>query len=81
METESALYQLMGVRRNGVTNDITNSDGKYQEIIWKSDECSGLPLGLYHNHIHIPRYYSTILISNWYPLFSNQFIPVLSIIE
>ena len=27
METESALYQLMGVRMNGVMNGITNSDG------------------------------------------------------
>ena len=33
METESALYQLMGVRMNGVMNSITNSDGQYQEII------------------------------------------------
>ena len=33
METESALYQLMGVRMNG----ITNSDGQYQEIIRRSD--------------------------------------------
>ena len=37
METESALYQLMGVRMNGVMNDITNSDGQYQEIIRRSD--------------------------------------------
>ena len=37
MEPESALYQLMGVRMNG----ITNSDGQYQEIIRKSDEYSG----------------------------------------
>ena len=40
METESALYQLMGVRMNGVMNGITNSDGQYQEIIRKSDEYS-----------------------------------------
>ena len=33
METESALYQLMGVRMNG----ITNSDGQYQEIIRRLD--------------------------------------------
>ena len=37
METESALYQLMGVRMNGVMNGITNSDGQYQEIIRRSD--------------------------------------------
>ncbi len=41
METESALYQLMGVRMNGVMNGITNSDGEYQEIIRKPDEYSG----------------------------------------
>ena len=41
MEKESALYQLMGVRMNGVMNGITNSDGQYQEIIRKSDEYSG----------------------------------------
>ena len=40
METESALYQLMGVRMNGVMNGITNSDGQYQEIIRRSDEYS-----------------------------------------
>ena len=37
METESALYQHMGVRMNGVMNGITNSDGQYQEIIRRSD--------------------------------------------
>ena len=37
MAKESALYQLMGVRMNGIMNDITNSDGEYQEIIRKSD--------------------------------------------
>ena len=41
METESALYQLMGIRMNGVMNGITNSDGEYLEIIRKSDEYSG----------------------------------------
>ena len=41
METESALYQLMGVRMNGVMNGITNSDGQYQEIIRRSDIYSG----------------------------------------
>jgi hypothetical protein len=40
MEKESALYQLMGVRMNGIMNGITNSDGQYQEIIRKSDEYS-----------------------------------------
>ena len=37
MTKENTLYQLMGVRMNGVMNDITNSDGQYQEIIRKSD--------------------------------------------
>lgn len=33
METESALYQLMGIRINGVINGITSSDEQYQEIV------------------------------------------------
>ncbi len=37
MEKDSALYQLMGVRMNG----ITDSDGEYQAIIRRSDEYSG----------------------------------------
>ena len=37
METESALYQLMGVRMNGVMDGITNSVGQYQKIIRRSD--------------------------------------------
>ena len=41
MEKDSALYQLMGVRMNGVMNGITNSDGEYQAILRKSDEYSG----------------------------------------
>ena len=43
MEKDSALYQLMVVRMNGVMNDITNSDGEYQAILRKSDEYSGRP--------------------------------------
>ncbi len=52
MAKESALYQLMGIRMNGIMNDITNSDGEYQEIIRKSDEYSdrleriGLPVDI-----------------------------------
>lgn len=52
METESALYQLMGIRMNGIMNDIANSDGEYQETIRKSDEYSdrleriGLPVDI-----------------------------------
>ena len=41
MEKDSALYQLMLVRMNGIMNDITNSDGEYQEIVRKSNEYSG----------------------------------------
>ena len=41
MGKESALYQLMGIRMNGVMNGITNGDREYQEIIRKSDEYSG----------------------------------------
>ena len=37
MAKENALYQLMGVRMNGVMNDITNNDGQYQEITRRSD--------------------------------------------
>ena len=37
MAKDSALYQLMSVRMNGIMNDImndiTNSTGEYQEII------------------------------------------------
>jgi len=41
MAKDSALYQLMSVRMNGVMNDITNSDGEYQAILRKSDIYSG----------------------------------------
>ncbi len=52
MEKDSALYQLMDVRMNGVMNDIVGSDGEYQEIIRRSDEYSsklekiGLPVDI-----------------------------------
>lgn len=41
MEKDSALYQLMGIRMNGVMNGITYGDGKYQAILRRSDEYSG----------------------------------------
>lgn len=41
MEKDSALYQLMDTRMNGVTNSITNNDGEYQEIIRRFDVYSG----------------------------------------
>ena len=40
MEKKSELYQLMGVRMNGVMYAITNKDMDYQEIIRKSDKYS-----------------------------------------
>ncbi len=40
MEKDSALYQLMDTRMNGVMNGITSSDGEYQAIIRRSDEYS-----------------------------------------
>ncbi len=43
MEKDSALYQLMDTRMNGVMNGITNSDGEYQAILRKSDIYSGKP--------------------------------------
>ena len=41
MEKDSAFYQLMDARMNGVMNGIVNGDGEYQAIIRKSDEYSG----------------------------------------
>lgn len=35
---DSALYQLMNIRMNGVINDIVSSDEEYQAILWRSDE-------------------------------------------
>lgn len=43
MEKDSALYQLMGIRMNGIMNGITNGDREYQAIIRKSDEYSVKP--------------------------------------
>ena len=40
MGKDFSLYQLMGIRMNGIMNDITYSDGEYQEIARKSDEYS-----------------------------------------
>ena len=41
MEKDSALYQLMDVRMNGIMNGIVSSDGEYQAILRKSDVYSG----------------------------------------
>jgi hypothetical protein len=41
LEKDSALYQLMDTRMNGVMNSIVSSDGEYQTILRKSDIYSG----------------------------------------
>ena len=41
MEKDSALYQLMDTRMNGVMNGIVSGDGEYQAILRKSDIYSG----------------------------------------
>ena len=41
MEKDSALYQLMDTRMNGVMNGIVSDDGEYQAILRKSDIYSG----------------------------------------
>ncbi len=41
MEKDSALYQLIGTRMNGVMNGIVSGDGEYQAILRKSDIYSG----------------------------------------
>jgi hypothetical protein len=40
MDKNTVLYQLMGMRVNGVLNRIVESDADYQEIVRKSGECS-----------------------------------------
>lgn len=49
METDSVMYQLMGMRMNGIMNEVTNSDMEYQEISRKSDVYSS---GL--DALHLP---------------------------
>ena len=41
MEKDSALYQLMDTRMNGIMNGIVSGDGEYQAILRKSDIYSG----------------------------------------
>ena len=41
MEKDSALYQLMDTRMNGVMNGIVSGDGEYQAILRRSDIYSG----------------------------------------
>ena len=41
LEKDSALYQLMDTRMNGIMNGIVSGDGEYQAILRKSDIYSG----------------------------------------
>ncbi len=41
LEKDSALYQLMDTRMNGIMNGIVSDDGEYQAILRKSDIYSG----------------------------------------
>lgn len=41
MDKNSALYQLMDIRVNGIMDEITRTDEEYQAIIQKADEYSG----------------------------------------
>ena len=40
MDKNSALYQLMDIRVNGIMDEITREDEVYQAIIQKADEYS-----------------------------------------
>ena len=40
MDTKSPLYQLMGLRMNGIMNEITAQDEDYQSLIKKADKCT-----------------------------------------
>lgn len=41
MDKESVLYQLMGMRMNGIMNGITEQDEDYQALLQAVDEYSG----------------------------------------
>lgn len=41
MDKQSTLYQLMGMRMNGVMNGITEQDEDYQALLRAVDEYSG----------------------------------------
>ena len=40
MDTKSPLYQLMGLRMNGIMNEITAQDEDYQSLLKRADECT-----------------------------------------
>ena len=40
MDTKSPLYQLMGLRMNGIMNEITAHDEDYQSLLKRADECT-----------------------------------------
>ena len=41
MDKKSVLYQLMGMRMNGIMNGITKQDKDYQALLRAVDEYSG----------------------------------------
>ena len=43
MDKNSTLYQLMGMRMNGIMNGITEQDEDYQALLQEVDKYSSLP--------------------------------------
>ncbi|MBD5496081.1 MAG: hypothetical protein HDR12_17365 [Lachnospiraceae bacterium] len=41
MDKKSTLYQLMGMRMNGIMNRITEQDEDYQALLQEVDKYSG----------------------------------------
>lgn len=41
MDKKSTLYQLMGMRMNGIMHGITEQDEDYHALLQVVDECSG----------------------------------------
>ena len=41
MDKKSTLYQLMGMRMNGIMNGITEQDEDYQALLQEVDKYSG----------------------------------------
>ncbi len=64
MGKNSALYQLMDTRMNGVMNNITNRDGEYQEIIRRSDVYFGRLEQMVKQKCDCPLYFLDIYHSN-----------------
>ena len=42
MDKQSALYQLLGMRMNGIMNGITEQDEDYQALLQEVDKYSGM---------------------------------------